>query len=355
MASITPRNGKFLVRVRRDGFATVTRTFTRRADGAAWARQVEADMEAGRWIEPAQQVPTLTQAINEYRATVGAKMKGAQVYAYRFDELASSQFAAKRVDDITPIDLTAWRDAQAVGRKPSTVARKLAILSAILTWCMKERGWLKANPMTSVTKPRVSDARDRVLAGRERAYLLAACDTSRAAWLRDVLTLLMSSAMRRSELFGLRIEDIDPVSAVAHLHDTKNGCPRAVPLCPTSLEALDNLTRAAKARGDSRLVPVGAVGSISTRFKITVRRARTAYEADCVKAEEVTDPRFLSDLRLHDLRHTAATMWAATGKLSVFELQAVTGHKTPAMLSRYVNLKPTDIARKLATVAQSVD
>lgn len=48
MASIIERNGRYLVRVRMQGFPTVTKTFNRKADGAAWGRRVETDMEAGR-------------------------------------------------------------------------------------------------------------------------------------------------------------------------------------------------------------------------------------------------------------------------------------------------------------------
>ncbi len=80
MATIIERNGRFLARVRRKGFSPVSQTFHRRSDAAAWSRQVEADMEGGRWfadISP-EAVPSLRQAIATYQQGAGSTLKGAE-------------------------------------------------------------------------------------------------------------------------------------------------------------------------------------------------------------------------------------------------------------------------------------
>jgi hypothetical protein len=84
MAAITERGGKFLARVRRKGYPCAAKTFTRKADAVVWARRVESDMEAGRWVDEALKVPTLKEAISEYSRVVAVKLKGAEDYAYRF-------------------------------------------------------------------------------------------------------------------------------------------------------------------------------------------------------------------------------------------------------------------------------
>jgi integrase len=278
-------------------------------------------------------------------------MKGAADYAYRFDQFAALAFAAKRVDEVTAYDLAAWRDDQAATLKPATVVRKLAMLSAIFTWCMKERGWLKVNPLALVAKPRVSDGRDRLMSADEQGYLLAAAGSSKATWLPSALVLLMHSAMRRGEAFALRRQDVDYSAAIAQLHDTKNGRPRKVPLCPKSLEALRWLDAAADARGDEVLLPLGTVGSISMRFTHTVRRARQSYEDDCAASGRTCDPRFLADLRLHDLRHHACSLWANRG-LPMLELMAISGHLNPRQLARYAHINSSTLAGKLATLTE---
>lgn len=351
MASITQRGGRFLVRVRQQGFPTATKTFTRKSDAQAWGRKVEADMEAGRWSADLEPTPTLCEAIGEYRRTVAVKMKGAKDYAYRFDQFEALPWAAKPIDEVTPPDLSKWRDGELRTLKPATVVRKLAMLSAIFTWAMKERGWLKSNPASLVSRPRVSDGRERVLSEDERRYLLAAADSSKARWLPAALVVLMTSAMRRGELCGLRRCDVDFVAAVAHLADTKNGSARDVPLCPASLTALRALADAAPNKPDALLVPVGDAGSVSTRFVVTVRRARATYLQDCAAAGLEPAPGFLEDVRLHDQRHAAITYWASTGALSVLQLQAISGHKTMRLLSRYTHMSAPQLAARMATIA----
>ena len=354
MASITERGGRYLARVRRDGFKLVAKTFTRKSDAVAWARRVEADMEAGRWVEAAPAapaVPTLREALTEYRATVALKMKGAKDYAYRFDFIAAASFAAKPINDITPFDLSRWRDDLAQTRKPATVVRIMALLSGVFTWAMKERGWITANPFAQVRKPCVADGRSRTLTREEWRWLLSTAATSKADWLSPTLIVLGRSAMRRGELFGLQRADVDYSRAVAHLSDTKNGSARDVPLCPEALKALWELDRLAEQRGCAGLLPLGAVESVSMTFTRTVRRARAAYEQDCAREGRAPSASFLMDVRLHDLRHQAVSHWASTGGLSLPELMAISGHKTPRMLARYAHMSATALAGKLAKLA----
>lgn len=351
MSSITERGGRFLVRVRREGFNPVAKTFTRKQDGTAWGRKVEADMEAGRWQDISTQVPTLGEAIALYRAGPGRKLKGAQTYAYWLDELAASSLAAKSLVDITPPALSAWRDAQeAQGLMPGTVVRKMGLLSGLLTWCHKERGWLTANPMRSVGKPRVSDSRSRTLSEEELGYLQAAARTSKALWLADALVVLLRSAMRRGELWGLKVGDIDFERSTAHLPDTKNGSARDVPLCPVACGALRRLDASAKARGDTSVIPLGDAAAVSLAFRRTLARARRQYAKDCAAQGSAVDAGFLADVRLHDMRHQAVSTWAATGALSMVELMSISGHKSPRMLARYAHLSSGQVAAKMATL-----
>jgi integrase len=189
-----------------------------------------------------------------------------------------------------------------------------------------------------------------VLSEVEAQWLMTAARTSKALWLPAALTVLMTSAMRRGELFGLRRSDIDFTVGIAHLHETKNGSPRDVPLCPAASSALQELDRAAQQRGDALLLPLGSAGSLTTRFTVTVRRARVLYRSDCRQQCQPPLPGFLEDFRLHDLRHHAVTALASTGRFSMLELMAISGHKTPRMVARYTHLDAAALAVKLARV-----
>lgn len=350
MASIIERNGRHLVRVRVHGFKTVTKTFTRKSDGAAWARRVETDMEAGRWKENVLLLPTFGEVLREYRRVVVPKLKGASTYRYRFDEFEALPIAKLPVNEIRASHLAQWRDAQLLLHKPGTVTRKLAIISSVFTWAAREREWVTLNPVSLISKPRAADSRSRTLTPEEVTWLMVAARTSKATWLASALTVLLHSAMRRSELCGLKRADVDFGLAIARLADTKNGSARDVPLCPRSLCSLRELDSAAAARGEDALLPIGPAGSFSTRFKVTVRRAQVLYREGCAKGAVEPASRFLADVRLHDLRHHAVTSWADSGVLSVAELMTISGHKTMKMLTRYIHLQPTAVAAKLAAL-----
>ena len=371
MAQVIERNGRFMARVRREG-KTATKTFARKTDAAAWARRTEADIEAGRYVDAAAveaaaaeavdalaaaaasakaaQAPTMREALKLYRACVVAGLKGAATYAYWLDEFEQAPMADKPVDQVTAFDLAAWRDEQLPGLAAGTVVRKLGLLGGFFSWAHTERGWIKANPLASVRKPRVNDARDRVLTDEERAYLMGAAGTSRADWLADVLVVLLQSAMRRGECFGLQRGDVDFEQATAYLADTKNGSARDVPLCPLALAALRRLDAAAAAAGRPALVPLSDPHAVSVAFRRTLTRARAQYVKDCAAACTVPDAGFLIDVRLHDCRHVAVSHWAQAG-LGLFELQQVSGHKTTKMLARYVNLRSSTVAQRLASLS----
>ena len=86
-------------------------------------------MESGRWAAETSRAPSLRDAIKVYRTAVVPAMKGAATYRYRFDEFEALSFANKPVNEVTPADLAAYRDAQSELHKPATVVRKLAMLS----------------------------------------------------------------------------------------------------------------------------------------------------------------------------------------------------------------------------------
>lgn len=354
MSTIIKRGDRYLARIRKLGFSPVSRSFIRKSDAIAWGRRVEADMEAGRWSDPGAAVPTLKDAISDYRIKVAVRLKGARDYGYSFKEIEASLIGSRKINELKPAHLAEWRD-ELTGRglKPATVARRLGLLSGVLSWCHKEMGWIAENPMRAVRKPTVRDERTRTLAPEEVRYLGLATAAARACWLPDAITVLMRTAMRRSELVHLRCKDVDLGRSVAKLYDTKNGEGREVPLCPEAKVALGRLVAAAAARGGAGVLPIEDPEAVSFAFRRAVVRARARYEEDCASAGLPCDPGFMHDIRLHDLRHHSLSEWARTGALSLFDLLKVSGHKSPRMLARYVNLDSEQVAVKMAAIAGS--
>lgn len=58
------------------------------------------------------------------------------------------------------------------------------------------------------------------------------------------------------------------------------------------------------------------------------------------------DPKLLSDITFHDLRHEATSRFFEKG-LNPMEVSTITGHKTLQMLKWYTHLRAEDLAEKL--------
>ncbi len=215
-------------------------------------------------------------------------------------------------------------------RSPATVNRYQAALAAVFTWATKRRlaprGW--DNPARRLERAPERNGVVRFLATDELERLLETCRAS--SWPRLYLLVLMAltTGARRGELLGLTWGDLDLERRIAHVRETKNGHPRALPLTPAVLE---ELRRFAIARPEACVFP--------SRAQLAKPRAFDSSWSSALKAARIRKFRF------HDLRHSCASMLAQNGA-SLLEIADVMGHRQLAMVKRYAHLT-TDTKAKL--------
>lgn len=205
-------------------------------------------------------------------------------------------------------------------RTKATVVRYLAALSHVLSVSMKEWGWLEANPVANVRKPKETRGRERYLNDDERKSLLDVAEKYGLSFYALVV-LALSTGMRRGEMLSLRWSQIDFPQCRITLYRTKNGDIRVVPLVGKAHELLVQLAKVRKI--DCDLVFSGNVPG--SPFCIQ----KPWYST--LKAAGITNFRF------HDLRHSAASYLAMNGA-SMLDIAAVLGHKTLQMVKRYSHL-----------------
>lgn len=326
MASISYRNNRWQVRVRRKGHPTETRSFGTRQDAERWARGLEADMDRGAYVPQGEaQRITLGDLIERYLTEVTPTLKGAKEDTIRLRAMMRHSMCKLVLTEVTPTKIAKFRDERLQQVSTSTVIRDLACLSAIISHARREWSINIENPVSRVRKPSAPVGRDRVLSSAEEAQLLEALRPTgrRSPWLHPLVVLALETAMRRGELLGLRWQDVNLVKRTATLHDTKNGEDRVVPLSSRAVEVLQALPRSIS----GHVIPM-------TPF------------AACAAFDRATDRAKIDGLRFHDLRHTAITRMAE--KLpNVIELAAVSGHKSLRMLQRYYHPRAEDLAHKL--------
>jgi len=339
MASIVQRDGKWQAKVRRHGYPPASKTFARKLDAEAWARQQEAEMDRGAWRDRSSaDSTTLYALLDRYQKDVVPTKRGAEVEALRVNALMRDELGRYKLSALSPLVLAEWRDRRlAAGCVGATVRRELDILSAVFNWARRELMIAVENPVGSIRRPPPSKARDRRLEGDEESRLMAALEDgpgtradgkkyrhgTRNPWVRPVVDLAIETAMRRGEILSLTWDNINLKQRTAHLPETKNGEARTIPLSSRAITLLSDLPRSI----DGRVFPITA-NALKLAFERAVKRAG------------------IENLHFHDLRHEATSRLAE--KLpNLIELASVTGHKDLRMLKRYYHPRAEDLARKL--------
>ena len=223
------------------------------------------------------------------------------------------------VNRIGPEDVAAWFDA-ASRDKPGAANRAFEILRSMMFRAeecgFRERG---ANPCIGIRKnPRRNIA--RFLDTAELARLGRALDAREAQWPEAVaaIRLLALTGCRRGEILNLRWRDIGD-GALA-LRDAKTG-PRTVRLGEAAQAVVEALP--GPRNPDAFLFPKNA-GRRSPHNIVA------CWRAACANAK-------LGRLRLHDLRHTAASQAVMSGE-NLPLVGKLLGHRRHRTTAGYAHL-----------------
>lgn len=214
---------------------------------------------------------------------------------------------------------------QSEGKKPATVRQEQALLRSFFNHARVGWNWASPgeNPATHLKVKWKDNSRTRVMSKAEQARLDDAISECRNQLMAPSITLYTETAMRASEpIANARWSDVDWEAKVIKLRDSKTD-KRDVPLSPSALKALRELQALTGGDLDAPVV------------SITYESLKAAWGRACERAG-------IDGLRIQDLRHTAATRMALKSG-NVFLVKALTGHKTMAMVERYVNVKASDV------------
>lgn len=325
------KNGKVSYRalVRLKGHKPRTATFLKRADAVTWGQETETKIRQSkyfpeRFLESDRN--TLGDLLDRYKSEVLPKSRAKGQLGQL--EWWKDQLGEYKLKDLTPSLIAKLRDkltqeqSDRTGRNrtSATVNRYLALLSHAFTIAIKEWQWMPVNPVLQISKPREAQGRTRFLSENERERLLAICKLSESVHLFTIVTLALSTGMRKGEILGLKWENINLQNRRITLDRTKNGERRVVPLVGKAYEQIRNLYLKLEPDKDSLLFP----SPHNSNQPISIR---TAWETAIKKVG-------ISNFRFHDLRHSTASYLAMNGA-SLLEIAEILGHKTLQMVKRY--------------------
>ena len=250
-------------------------------------------------------------------------------------------FGRRRVADITRADIDKFHKSKAAN--PYRANRCLALLSKAFNLA-EVWGWRPdySNPVRHVSKFHEVKRRRYLSPVEFRALGAALLKAERGELSKPItpyviaaIRLLAFTGARRGEILGLQWRWIDWENGRAHLPDSKTG-PKTLPLNGPALEILSSLPR----EEDNPFVIVGGKpGSHLVNLK---------DPWDLIRKEAG-----LEDFRIHDLRHSFASV-GVTGGLGLPIIGAMLGHTQTQTTARYAHLADDPIRAASERVAREV-
>jgi integrase len=217
---------------------------------------------------------------------------------------------------ITRADVIGLIDAIVDRNSPIAANRALAAVRKLFNWCV-ERGILETSPAAQVKAPSPETQRDRTHTDAELALIYPAVAAFGYPF-GPAIQLMILTGARRSEVAGMRWDEIDPTFSVWVIpkERSKNKIAHVVPLSSAARAILASLPRI----GDyvftvSGLKPVSGFSKVKARLDAAITAAN----------DDTPIPPWI----LHDFRRTAASGMAKLG-ISLPVIEKVLNHVSGA-------------------------
>tara|TARA_B100000315_G_scaffold227595_1_gene235678 strand:- start:70 stop:768 length:699 start_codon:yes stop_codon:yes gene_type:complete len=222
MAMIRKRGGRYNVQIRKEGYPSITRTFTRISVARKWASSIEADMDRHLYIEVPDET-TVGELLKRYQRQISPSHKGKQVEAYRLETL-KKHLGGLRLIHLAPKEIASYRDDRLKEVSPASLKRELTILSRVLTIASRDWGIsIPQNPVSMISLPKADKARTRRLEAGEESKLLHHSNPE----LHRIISLALETGMRRGEILCIKKSHIDFNKSVLFIPSTKTDTPRS--------------------------------------------------------------------------------------------------------------------------------
>jgi integrase len=315
---------------------------TARAEAKRLLAEVAAGCDPARARQADRKALTFGELIDLYLAEGVTHKKTSTLRADRgrIERHLRPLLGKLRADRITRADVERMRNAVTAGKTAEKIgggdkrragsiatggkgvaAQCVALVNSIYAFAMG-RGLGSENPARGVRKAPVRKV-ERFLSEAEIAQLASALDVevqqSGNPYPSAAIKLLLLTGCRKGEVLNLFWEHVDFERECLRLPDSKTGA-KVVYLSPPARALLKELPRMAES---PRVIPPlrgASAGPVIDKVWSRVRKSAR-----------------LADVRLHDLRHSFASVGAAGG-LSLPIIGALLGHKHVTTTARYAHL-----------------
>lgn len=271
----------------------------------------------------------LAKSIPTYGELAEKHLAFAKLHLKSYNDLESCmrihivpKWGKTRLTDITSQAVGQWLNEKRVdGLAPASVEKMRVILGrSFVLGASWDIPGTERNPTRGIPRKPLNNGRERFLTPEETARLKAAVAASQNTQLQYVVGLLLLTGARLRELLDAKWENVDVERRSWFIPTSKTGKSRHVPLSTPALAIIDKLPRF---KGCPWLVP-----NIDTRKPFV--SIKHGWQHAIKEAK-------LPGLRLHDLRHSAASNMVNSG-VDLFAVGKVLEHASYQSTQRYSHL-----------------
>lgn len=295
------------------------------ADAKAKARKLRSEVELNG--DPAARKER-KKAVPTYAELARQHLDHARTYQKRPENTEAvlnghivPQWGAYRIDQITQQEISKWLADKRKTFAPATVEKFRMMLGRSFELARK---WnvpgAEVNPVRGVPRLKFDNACERFLTSEEAQRLLRACRESANPQLTAIVSLLLYTGARKSELLQAKWGHVDLDKRSWLIPDSKTGKARRVPLSAPAIGVVEGLVRIPNCPW---LLPNPETRKPYNSIKRAWDTARTDAK--------------LPGLRIHDLRHSAASFMINSG-IDLFAVGRVLGHADHQSTMRYSHL-----------------
>ena len=322
----------------RIGNATVLTLSQARYKSKLASNQVALGQDPCEEKEQTKKVPTFSLFIEEqYLPYIKSYKRSWATDVSLLKNHLLPRFGRKYLDEITRQDIVKMHaDRKASGAAAGSANRLLIMMRYIYNLTLRwEVPGIKSNPCKGIPLLEENNKLERYLSVEEAQKLYEAVCKSENTMLKFIVPMLILTGARKREVLDAKWTDFDLSRRAWRIPITKSGRARHVPLSDGALTLLASLPRKSDCEWAFANPDTGKP-FVSIFYAWNTARKSVG----------------LSDVRMHDLRHSFASLLINSGR-TLYEVQHILGHTQVKTTQRYAHLSQDTLlaAANSATVA----
>lgn len=245
----------------------------------------------------------------------------------------SNYFDSKGIKEIKYFDLRKYlAHLKTSDYSKSTIARKVSVLRSWFKF-LQQDGYIKGNPASSLSTPRIDKKLPKFLSEKEVGSLLEISPETLLDY-RDkaLLEVLYSTGIRVTELVNLDIDDVDFIGGIIKVKG-KGSKERLVPIGDKALVSIREYLEERSKNG----IPTNKSGKKSALFLNKNKSRISARSVRRIMNKHILRTSRKKDISPHSLRHSFATHMLNRGA-NLRVVQELLGHKSLSTTQIYTHI-----------------